>query len=164
MGVMTKRTKIILGQGIGLLCAVLIVALPQSMQAGFLPINAALITAFLPGGLVALAMVGMIATRRLFDDSVIGGGPLHPGSRAATDQRALANTIEQIVLALALWPFVALTLGGLTVIWMGVGFAFARLAYWLGYHVSPLLKSVGFGAGFYPTVLAALWALGVWAF
>ncbi len=160
---MSPRVKIVLGQGIGLILAILLLWLPLSRSQPFMPLNTALITAFLPVGLVVLAMVGVVALRRRFDPGVIAGGALRPGSRGEIDQRALSNTVEQLVVALALWPFVALTLGGLVVIWMGVGLALARLVYWLGYHLSPLVKSVGFGAGFYPTVLATLWALVKWA-
>ncbi|KPP88686.1 MAG: MAPEG family [Rhodobacteraceae bacterium HLUCCO07] len=88
---------------------------------------------------------------------------LRPGSTAEVDQRVLSNTIEQLVVALELWPFAALILGGFVVICMGVGFAMARLVFWTGYHVSPLVKSVGFAAGYYPTVLATLWTVVKWA-
>lgn len=160
---MSLRMRIVLGQGIGLALAIVLLWIPLSRSAPFMPLNTVLITAFLPGGLVALVMVGVLALRRLRDTDVIAGGALRPGSRAEIDQRVLSNTVEQLVIALALWPFVALTLGGLVVIWMGVGFALARLVYWLGYHLSPLVKSAGFGAGFYPTVLATLWAVIQWA-
>lgn len=160
---MSIRSKIILGQVIGLAWAVTVVWLPMTMSAPFMPLNTVMITALMPGGLVLLAMVSMIALRRLFDSSVIAGGALHPGSRAEIDQRALSNTLEQLVVAIVLWPFAALTLGGFVVLWMGISFALARLVYWLGYHVSPLVKSVGFGATFYPTVLATLWAVLKWA-
>lgn len=160
---MSLRMKIILGQGVGFLLAAALLWIPLSESAPFMPLNTVLIFAFLPAGAVALLMVGVVALRRLFDTGVLSGGALRPGSTAEFDQRVLSNTLEHIVVALALWPFVALTLGGLVVIWMGVGLALARLVFWLGYHVSPLVKSVGFAAGFYPTVLATLWAVVKWA-
>ena len=160
---MSPRAKIILGQALGLGWALAILWLPLRQSAGFLPINTALIGAFLPPGLVLMVLTSAIAMRRLIDDETLLGGALPPDTRAATDQRVLFNTLEQLVLAMALWPFVALTLGGHVVLWLGGGFAAARLLYWLGYHVSPLLKSIGFGGTFYPTVLATLWAIFKWA-
>jgi uncharacterized membrane protein YecN with MAPEG domain len=74
----------------------------------------------------------------------------------------LANTSEQLLLALVTWPFVAMTLGGAVVMVMGVGFALARLAFWAGYHLSPPLRAFGFAATFYPTVLAAIWSIVAW--
>lgn len=161
---MPNRTRILLGQLIGLVWALTLIWLPQTLAAPFMPLNTVIILALLPGGLVAMAMVSVIALRRLFDDKVVLGGPLAHGTSADIDQRALSNTLEQLVLAAVLWPFVALTLGGLVVIWMGVAFALARLAFWFGYHRSVLIKSAGFGATFYPTLLATLWAVFKWAF
>ena len=161
---MGKRQKIGAGMAVSMLWALVVVWLPQTLSQPFLPINAALITAFLPGGLVLLALIARLAQRRFFDDSIIDGDAFAPGSGAEIDQRVLTNTVEQLVLALALWPFVALTLGALVSIWMGVGFAIARLAFWAGYHLSPPLRAFGFGATFYPTVLATLWAIVKWAF
>ncbi|UYV39012.1 MAPEG family protein [Rhodobacteraceae bacterium D3-12] len=104
-----------------------------------------------------------MALRRFFDDSAMAGGAFHPGSAGEVDQRVLTNTIEQLVLAIVLWPFVALTLGALVVLYMGVGFAIARLVYWAGYHLAPPLRTFGFGATFFPTVLGFLWAVMKWA-
>ena len=161
---MPKRAKI----GIGMVCAMLwsvaLLWFPLSGKPAFMPINVVLITAFAPAGLVLLLMIGRLAQRRFFDDATVDGQSFEPGSGGDIDQRVLNNTIEQAVLALVLWPFVALTLGGLVVLWMGVGFAIGRLAFWLGYHLSPPLRAFGFGATFYPTVLAALWAVLKWAF
>lgn len=160
---MSKRAKILIGMGLGALWALAVVWYPQTLSAPFMPANAALITALLPGGLVALALVARLAQRRFFDDAIIDGEPLAPGSGAEIDQRVLSNTVEQLVLAVVLWPFIGLTLGALVVIWMGVAFALARIAFWVGYHVSPPLRAFGFAASFYPTLLAALWAIAKWA-
>lgn len=50
-------------------------------------------------------------------------------------------------------------LGAGTVLALGIGFAVARVAFWVGYHMAPPLRAFGFAATFYPTVLAALWVL-----
>ncbi len=42
---------------------------------------------------------------------------------------------------------------------LGIGFAVARLAFWIGYHISPPLRAFGFAATFYPTIIALVWAL-----
>lgn len=160
---MGKRTQIGIGMGLGLVWAVAVVWYPQTLAGPFLPLNTAMFMAILPGGLVAMALIARLAQRRFFDDGAIDGAAFAPGSGGDIDQRVLNNTIEQLVMALVLWPFVALTLGALVVLYMGVGFAIARLLFWIGYHVSPPLRALGFGATFYPTVLATLWAIVKWA-
>lgn len=160
----SKRKLILLGMISGGLWALAIVWGAQRAGGPFLPANIALLTAFFVPGLTMLAMIGRLAQRRFFDDDTIDGEAFAPGSAAWIDQRVLVNTTEQIVLALAIWPFVAVTLGGLVVMVMGVAFGIARLLFWIGYHMSPPLRGFGFAATFYPTVLAALWSIFVWAF
>ena len=116
---------------------------------------------FTPAGLVMVAMVGRLAQRRFFDDGIIDGQPFAPNSGADIDQRVLANTVEQIVLALCIWPIGAVFLGNGILIALGFGFAAARILFWIGYHLSPPLRGFGFAASFYPTVLTALWVLWV---
>lgn len=147
------------GGAAGTLWAFLVVWLPGQGPQPFIPVNLALIYAFLPVGLTLMAMIGVIATRRFFDDGLIDGQPPRSGSAADIDRRVLANTVEQSVLALLLWPFTAMHLGAVTVIALGVSFAIARVAFWIGYRVSPRLRMCGFAATFYPTVFAALWSL-----
>jgi hypothetical protein len=118
--------------------------------------------ALMPPGLVMLAVIGRLAGRRFFDDSIIDGQPFAPGSPAAIDQSVLTNTAEQIVLALAIWPAVGLVLGPGLVLTLGWSLALMRLVFWAGYHLSPPLRSLGFAASFYPTIAAAapmLWVL-----
>ena len=160
---MSKRAKIVIGMALAILWSAAIVGFPQTMKPPFMPLNTVMIMAVLPGGLVMLVLIGRLAQRRFFDNAAIDGADFVPGSGAEIDQRVLTNTTEQLMLAIVLWPFVALTLGGLVVLFMGVGFAIARVAFWLGYHLSPPLRAFGFGATFYPTVLATLWAVIKWA-
>ncbi|MDU8943065.1 MAPEG family protein [Ovoidimarina sediminis] len=100
------------------------------------------------------AMVGRIAGRRFFDDTIIDGQPL--SGPAEIDQRVLQNTTEQLVLAAVLWPAAGVVLGMGTVLALAISFFIARLLFWVGYHISPPLRGLGFAATFYPTVLAAL--------
>ena len=159
-----KRKLILLGMMGGGLWALAVVWGAQRVGGPFLPANIALLTAFFVPGLAMLAMIGRLAQRRFFDDDTIDGEAFTPGCAAWVDQRVLVNTTEQIVLALAIWPFVAVTLGGKVVVIMGVAFGISRLLFWIGYHMSPPLRGFGFASTFYPTVLAALWSIAVWAF
>ena len=153
---MSKRARILAGMGAGAVWAVLVVWLPGRGAQPFIPLNVALIFAFLPGGLVMLAVIARLAARRFFDDEIIDGERFAPGSPADLDQRVLTNTIEQMVLALLVWPAVATFLGAVTVIVMGVAMGIARIAFWVGYRVSPPLRAFGFAASFYPTLFAVL--------
>lgn len=162
---MDKKRRVILGgMAGGALWALVLVWGPQAAGLPFIPFALALPGAFVAPGLVMVMMIGRLAQRRFFDDAIIDGAPFAPGSGAEIDQRVLNNTVEQLLLALVLWPFIAATLGGAVVIAMGLGFAVARLLFWVGYHVSPPLRGFGFAASFYPTVLGTLWALAVWLF
>lgn len=122
-------------------------------------IQPVLIGAVFAPGLLMLAMVGRLAQRRFFDDAIIDGQPFVPGSGAEIDQRVLQNTGEQILLALCLWPLAGFVMGVGVPLMLGLAFVIARLAFWVGYHISPPLRGFGFAASFYPTVLAALWTL-----
>jgi len=119
-----------------------------------------IMTAFLAPGLVMMAMIGCLAQRRFFDDEIIDGEAL--SGAAEIDQRVLRNTGEQLVLALCIWPAAAVLLTGAgpgVIVCLGLGFVVARLAFWVGYHISPPLRAFGFAATFYPTVLVAIWGL-----
>ncbi len=107
-------------------------------------------------------MIGRIAQRRFFDPALIDGANLPSGSPAEIDARVLQNTLEQAVLALCVWPALAMLLGqrGAGVVAaLGLSFELARLLFWVGYRLSPALRALGFAATFYPTVAPLLWAL-----
>ena len=160
---MGKRQNIALGMAAGALWAVVLLwAAATYVQLPVFTLMPTIMTAFLAPGLVMVAMVGRLAQRRFFDDSIIDGQDFALGSPAWIDQKVLANTMEQAVLALVIWPFVATTLGGFVVLVMGVSFALSRLVFWVGYHLSPPLRGLGFAATFYTTVLAAIWSIAVW--
>lgn len=120
---------------------------------------------FLFPGLVLAAMIGRLAQRRFFDDAIIDGQAFVPGTGADIDDRVLRNTVEQLVLALAIWPVTGHILavdGPGVVLCLGIGFTVARLMYWAGYHLSPPLRAFGFAATFYPTLIALVWAVLFW--
>lgn len=160
---MSKRVRIALGMVAGAAWAMLLVfAVPSVTRSLFLPINVALIAGFAPPGFVLAAMIGNLARRRFFDDAIIDGEAPRPQSGAEIDARVLQNTVEQAMLAVLLWPLIALVLGGALLVVLGASFALARILFWVGYHISPAARAVGFAATFYPTVLGAVWAVLVW--
>ncbi len=162
---MSKRRLILLGMAAGLFWSVCVLWLAGTFVT--LPIFAlmpTIMTAFLAPGLVMLLMVARLAQRRFFDEAIIDGAPFAPGSSADIDQRVLKNTAEQLVLGLCIWPAAAVILadkGPGVIVVLGLNFAFARVLFWLGYHISPPLRAFGFAASFYPTVLVSLWT--VWS-
>lgn len=143
----------------GTIWAAGVVWLPVQSPQPFIPLNLALVYAFVPAGLFVAVLSGWIALRRFNTGQLRDGAPPVPGSAAVIDQKVLGNTIEQAVLALLLWPFIAMSLGSVTVIAMGLSFGVTRCAYWVGYRLAPPLRMFGFAAGFYPTVFGTLWAL-----
>lgn len=154
-----KRGKIFLGMVAGAIWAMLVLWIGKThVVLPVMTLIPTIMTAFLAPGMVLMAMIGRIAQRRFFDDESIDGGAL--AGAAETDRRVLANTVEQILLALCIWPAAAVILGAPgIIITLGLAFIPARLAFWIGYHLSPDLRAFGFAATFYPTVLLAFWAL-----
>lgn len=152
---MTARLSILIGMAAGALWGVAVIWLGPVWKD--VPLFWALAVAGFCAGLPLALMIGRLAQRRFFDDTLIDGQALH--GPAAVDGRVLQNTVEQIVLALCIWPLAGLVLGTGTLLTLGVGFAVARLAFWLGYHLAPPLRAFGFAASFYPTLFAALMVL-----
>ena len=157
-----KRILIALGMVLGVVWAAAIVLVPLQLDLPFVPPALALPAAFLIPGAVMAMMIGVLAARRFFDRSLIDGQAAPEGSRADIDQRVLTNTTEQMVLAMLVWPFIGFSLGGVSIIALGIGMALARLLFWLGYHVSAPLRALGFAASFYPTLFGAFWAVWIW--
>ena len=161
-----KRPKIIAGMVAGMIWGVCILWYASTLP-DLNTVNdrvTALAFGFFPVGIVAILMVGRLAQRRFFDDTIIDGEPFKPESGGDIDQRVLSNTIEQIVLALCIWPLAGVLHGSGVIVALGISFAIARILFWVGYHISPPLRGLGFAATFYPTILAALWCLWALAF
>lgn len=153
---MTGRGPILAGMVAGGAWAVCVVAAGRLI--GPVPLPAALAIGLLPGGLVLMALIARLAARRLLDDALVAGGPFRAGPDVTT-ARVLANSVEQLVLAAATWPFVGWALGGGHVVALGLAFGVTRALFWLGYAASPPLRAFGFAGGFYPTILAVAAAL-----
>ncbi len=161
---MSKRAKILTGMGAGALWGVGLVWIGTAyVNIPIFSFTWILALSFLFPGLFLAAVIGRLAQRRFFDEATIDGEPLSGG--AEIDQRVLQNTVEQLVLALALWPVTGHLLaveGPGVVLMLGLGFAVARVAFWVGYHISPPLRAFGFAATFYPTLIAVGWAFLWW--
>lgn len=164
---MQKRLKIVIGMALGALWGVALIWIAATWVS--LPIYTLLpVLAFslLGPGVFLLLVIGRLAQRRFFDDAIIDGQSFGAGTAAEIDQRVLTNTVEQLVLALCLWPPIGYLAGpvgpGLVAV-LGLGFVVARLAFWIGYHRSPPMRAFGFAASFYPTILALFYVVFLWA-
>lgn len=152
----SRRGTILISMALAALWSVVVLGLGYYFVAVYPP--NALIFAGLCLGLPLLALIARLAQRRFFDDDLIDGAAFAPGSPAEIDQRVLSNTVEQIALAICLWPFVSMSLGGGVVAALGVNFLLMRVVFWVGYRWSPPLRGLGFAGTFYPTILATLLA------
>lgn len=154
---MSKRQRILIGMVAGMVWAIGVIWLGLRWDVG-MSVPEAAPFAFLAPGLAMLAMIARLAQRRFFDNRIVDGGRFD-GADAIT-QRVLSNTVEQSILALCLWVPAAILLDSAGVlIALGIGFFVARMAFWLGYHLSPPLRGFGFAASFYPTIVVLIWAL-----
>jgi len=104
-----------------------------------------------------LITIGTLARRRFFSpDDIDGGGLTTETDEAKIHQSILQNTLEQVVLALAVHTMgaVLLPIGWLGVIPVAaVMFSLGRILFWLGYGRGASARAVGFGLTFYPTIL-----------
>lgn len=158
---MGTRPAVMIGIVAGVVWALFVVG--ASIWAGlpYIAAPVALPTALFAPGLVIIMMIGCLAFRWLIHKELFDHDP-EPGSGYWIDRSVLANTTEQVILALITWPFIAVSLGGAVVIAMGVGFAITRLLFWIGFHVSRPLCVFGLSGTFFPTVLASIWSVVVW--
>lgn len=160
---MEERRRIALGMAGGAAWAVGLLATGGlAVELPVFTLMPTIMVAFFAPGLVMLALVGRVGQRRFGGDAGPDGGPWDAAEEI--DRRVLRDTVEQLVLALAIWPAAAVMLGAKgpgVIVTLGMGFALARLAFWLGSHKAPAWRAFGFGATFFPTCLVALWAL--WA-
>ncbi|MEM7598877.1 MAG: MAPEG family protein [Pseudomonadota bacterium] len=151
---MTERTRVLLGMIAGLLWSVgLLVGAALFLNIPVFALVPTIMTAFLAPGLILAVIIGWASMRGF------AKAPSQPGE---VDRRVIQNTVEQLALAAAIWPAAAVLLGPAgpgVIMGLGVGFAVARMVYWAGCHCGAGRRAFGFAATFFPTVLAALWAL-----
>lgn len=106
----------------------------------------------------SITLVGAVAINasdRLLNPELIDGARATPGSTFEIKQRCLQNTLEQLVI------FVCAAAGLSTVLARGelhalpiltAWFVFARVAFWVGYRLSPQGRAFGFAATIYPSI------------
>ena len=104
--------------------------------------------------LILLAAIGTVGNQRALSAEAIDGSTVLTGS-IDINRRVLQNTLEQLMLALlshlCLATFVsmaAIKIIPILITW----WIFGRIAFWYGYHQSPLGRAFGFGATMYPTI------------
>lgn len=159
---MDDRQKVAIGFAGGMIWAAILLWIGARIALPVFALIPTVMMAFLAPGIVLLLMVGVVSMRRYTDREMINGELFPQGSSGDIDRLVLINTVEQLVLALCIWPGAAVLLAGKgpgVIAALSGGFVLARLAFWVGYRISPPLRAFGFGATFYPTVLVALWAL-----
>ena len=81
------------------------------------------------------------------------------------NQRVISNTVEQ--LAILSPAMVALAAGSSAarmaeVLALALVFALARLVFWAGYLISPVMRAPGMAASFVVSTVVVGWALAVW--
>ena len=104
--------------------------------------------------------VGRLANHRFDTPEDIHGSGLTTGTeRAKLLQALLQNTLEQCVLALAVYLAGALLLPVQLLGWVPAAatlFLIGRLCFYAGYHKGAPGRAFGFGLTFYPTVIMLL--------
>lgn len=109
-----------------------------------------------------IAGIGWTARTRYFVSNIDGPKPVE-GSPLDIAVRYTANTTEQLIIFIAAClftsvadPEVAPRLLPVLASW----FVVARLSFFVGYRLNPILRSVGFAATFHPTIFLMVYAFG----
>lgn len=146
--------KIWIGMGAGAIWALFLLWVGAGLDLPVFTLVPTVMGAFLAPGLVMMLMIGWVSLHQAFRETV--------EERGRVCQQVLRDTVQQLVLALCVWPAAAVILQGDgpgVIVALGLGLAFARVAFWAGAHVSAPLRAFGFAASFYPTVAVSAWAL-----
>jgi hypothetical protein len=164
------RGQSLLLAAIGMVCGLamwwLIAAmLPTTQAATSLSVRLGLGAASLLPAVVVLAF--MIAAQMaarfwqgVFDPTAGKDGPF-----LRVNQRVITNSVEQIVMlspALMALAAEASPARMTQILALPLVFALARLVFWLGYLVSPMLRGPGMAASFAVTLGTLGWAIAVW--
>ena len=112
-------------------------------------IGLALKLSVLPAGFL-LVVVQVVALTRLITGAI---DPLTdtPSTWRRVDMRVLANTVEQTLIFLPLYLAVVMVIKADESPWLTalpVVFVLARIAFWVGYRISPMGRAPGMAAGF----------------
>ncbi|WP_439578769.1 MAPEG family protein [Elioraea sp.] len=122
------------------------------------------VLAVLPGVAVLALMIGAQILLR-FITGAFDPTQGRDGLALVRTQRVITNTVEQ--LAVFVPALVALATGGgaaamRSVVALGIVFAVARLAFWIGYAIHPLARAPGMAATGACSLGALAWALLAW--
>ena len=147
------------------LIAVVLLAPPFLLPRGAFPATLAVALAWDALIVVCLAVnIGALARHRFFTPQDIDGGGLSQGSAPAQVlQATLQNTLEQVVLALAVhavWATVMPLAWQAAVPFAVILFVVGRVLFWRGYAAGAPARALGFALTFYPSALMLLTILG----
>ena len=142
-------------------------ALPTPLAATSLSVRLGLGAAsLLPAAVVLAAMiVAQMAARFWFGTFDPTAG--RDGRFLRINQRVITNSVEQLAILIpAMLALVAEAspLRMPQVLALPLVFALARLVFWAGYLVTPMLRGPGMAASFAATLCALVWAIAVWVF
>jgi hypothetical protein len=123
------------------------------------------VASLLPGAAVLLAMLLVQMAARFatgtFDPTLGRDGRL-----LVVNQRVISNTAEQLLCFIpALLALSVVTPPGrmAMIVALGLTFALARIAFWIGYLADPLLRAPGMAATIVVNIAVLLWAIAGWA-
>lgn len=122
------------------------------------------LAALAPSAAILLAMTLAQAGGRFL------GGTIDPtlgrdGRFLLLNQRAITNSIEQLLpfaLFLLTWAAGADAAAMPPLLALGAVFALARLAFWIGYLITPILRAPGMAASFAANIAAGAGAFHAW--
>lgn len=147
------------------LVAVVLLAPPLLLPHAAFP--ATLAAAFAWDALIVVCLalnIGALARHRFFTPQDIDGGGLSQGSGSAQVlQATLQNTLEQVVLALAvhgIWAAVMPLAWQAAVPLAALLFVIGRILFWRGYAAGAPARALGFALTFYPSALMLIAILG----
>ena len=113
-------------------------------------VGLALKLSVLPAGFLVV-VVQMVALSRLITGAIDPMADDAPRWRR-TDMRVLANTVEQTLIFLPLYLAATMVIKADESAWLTalpVAFVLARIAFWIGYRISPMGRAPGMAAGFF---------------
>ena len=163
---MKIRERVTLAGVVGFVWALLVVWLGAAViNIPIFAFQPVLLTAFVGPGLVLALMVVSVSWQNSQGENSAGDDLPVEGSGAEIDARVLRDTVEQLVLALCLWPalgFLAADDGPGLLIALGASFPIARVAFWVGCHRSQALCQIGYVATLSATLLGLGWSFAIW--
>jgi hypothetical protein len=114
-------------------------------------------TATLLASFWLIVSVGTIGNKRFFHQEHIGGSAFDaPGSPLRIDKAILQNTLEQLVIAAAVYHALEAafdTASGVYLATLVTLFTIGRFSFLMGYQGGAGSRAFGFGMTFYPTIL-----------